>query len=370
MNQEIFSNISKIIERDSKSSTYKFALLRGIIDIIQEDSPYIHVGVSRVKFPMGLLVEKWMEYYYPLLESPLLIPQINGNTRLAFQEDFKTIIQAYSEKGGMSVFFHELKTGTLDEPIQAQVYTLAKNMARTIADKPMRFIGGSISTENYSIFSVDSPIDRGKPARVELQSLIKHLGVFSIPFEYFQVFQFIGSFISGQDSILMKWAEFSVNASGRDLRIEQAVNRALIAPVTERQVKESKRLYQSMLNQEGTVRCVWTNERLRSYDIDHAIPFSVWRNNDLWNLLPSRSSINQKKRDQIPSPQLIHQQQDSILYYWKLLGEYQPERFRREVQLSLLGNDHVENWEIRAIERLQHNCNYLINKRGYREWTL
>lgn len=39
MENEIFYNIGKIIERDSKTSTYKFALLRGVIDIIQESSP-------------------------------------------------------------------------------------------------------------------------------------------------------------------------------------------------------------------------------------------------------------------------------------------------------------------------------------------
>ena len=38
---EIFINISKIIERDKKTSTYKFALLRGTIEIIQDNSPFI-----------------------------------------------------------------------------------------------------------------------------------------------------------------------------------------------------------------------------------------------------------------------------------------------------------------------------------------
>ena len=41
MDKTIFSNISKIIERGKKSSTYKYALLRGTIDIIQENSPYL-----------------------------------------------------------------------------------------------------------------------------------------------------------------------------------------------------------------------------------------------------------------------------------------------------------------------------------------
>ena len=60
MDEQIYINISKIIERDSKSSTYKFALLRGTIDIITENSPFIEIDKDRVALPLGLLVEKWL----------------------------------------------------------------------------------------------------------------------------------------------------------------------------------------------------------------------------------------------------------------------------------------------------------------------
>ncbi len=65
MRDSIFSNISRIIERDSKVTTYKFALLRGVIDIIQDNSPYITFSEGRIHIPTGLLIEKWMLYYYP-----------------------------------------------------------------------------------------------------------------------------------------------------------------------------------------------------------------------------------------------------------------------------------------------------------------
>ena len=78
MDTEVFSNIHKIIERDSKSTTYKFALLRGVIEIIQDHSPYVAFQDDRVHFPTGLLIEKWLLYYYPLLESKAILPQING----------------------------------------------------------------------------------------------------------------------------------------------------------------------------------------------------------------------------------------------------------------------------------------------------
>jgi hypothetical protein len=59
MNNEVFYNISKIIERDIKTTTYKFALLRGVIDIIQDNSPYISFLENRVHFPTGLLIPRY-----------------------------------------------------------------------------------------------------------------------------------------------------------------------------------------------------------------------------------------------------------------------------------------------------------------------
>lgn len=64
MRDEVFSNISKIIERDSKATTYKFALLRAVIDIVQANTPFITFQVNRVHFPTGLLIEKWLVYIF------------------------------------------------------------------------------------------------------------------------------------------------------------------------------------------------------------------------------------------------------------------------------------------------------------------
>jgi hypothetical protein len=84
MDSSIYTNINKIIERDSKSSTYKYALLRGVIEIIQDNSPYLEVGEEKVYIPLGLMVEKWLLYYYPIFDCLEEIPQINGGANLAF----------------------------------------------------------------------------------------------------------------------------------------------------------------------------------------------------------------------------------------------------------------------------------------------
>lgn len=369
MNLEIFNNISKIIERDSKSTTYKFALLRGVIDIIQENSPYIECKENCVQFPTGLLIEKWLIYYYPILHSEINIPQINGETNLAFGNQFIQLISDYETRGGFSAFYNDLKNKGIPEDLQSDFFELAKKIRDTITKMPMKFIGRSITNGFYSIFNYENQTIRRKPT-IDIETLIKEFGTFSIPFEYYEAFKILGTFINGQDSILFKWAEFSVNASRNNLSVHKVLNEVLKSPITLRDITESKKLYKEILQKTGNVYCVWTGRKIANYDIDHMIPFSVWKNNDLWNLLPSDSRINNQKRDKIPSPEIIDRQKDLILDYWEIIFESQSKRFQKEIQVALLGNHSFDTWKHNGISQLQNSCNYLIENRGFEGWKI
>jgi len=370
MQKEVFYNIHKIIERDSKSTTYKFALLRGVIDILQDHSPYVTYHQDRVHFPTGLLIEKWLLYYYPILESKTILPQINGDTQLAFGRAFEKIISAYRDLGGFSAFYNDLRNKGIPPTIQSDFFDLAKILRNTITQMPMKYIGRSISDEYYSIFGYENKPLRKSKAVMDREFLIQNFGTFSFPVEYGEAFKILGSFMNGQDSILFKWAEFSVNASRQNLSMAKVVNEVLRSPITEREIAESKKIYRDILKREGEVFCVWTGKKMPSYDIDHVIPFSIWKNNDLWNLLPSDSKINNQKRDKIPSPDLIEKQKDRILQYWEILYQSQPSRFQKEFQIALLGNRPFDSWRDSGIRQLQSSCDYLIVNRGFGEWKI
>jgi hypothetical protein len=324
---------------------------------------------DRVHFPTGLLVEKWMLYYYPILESPKYIPQIFGSGNLAFEVQFNKIINYYSDKGAFSAFYNDLRNRGIPSEIQREFTDLAKKIRQTITKNPMMYIGRSISSEHYSIFDFERIPSAKQSSGMDIKFLIKNLGTFSIPMDYYEAFQTIGSFISGQDSILFKWAEFSVNASRQRLSIESVVNEVLRNPITQRDVAESKQIYRNILNKEGKVHCVWTGKVLHSYDIDHVIPFSVEKNNELWNLLPAHPAVNSQKRDKIPSPSMVERRKDIIFHYWYLINQYQNQRFQKEIQVSLLGRNRYDYWEEPAILQLQKKCEYLISNRGYDEWN-
>lgn len=212
MMSEVYFNISKILERDSKTTTYKFALLRGVIDIIQENSPFISYSNKKVHFPTGLLIEKWLLYYYPILESEIWIPQINGEIKLSFQTQMTKLISAYRPIGGFSAFYSDLKNKGIPKDIQQDFLILAKKLRDTITRMPMKYIGRSISNEYYSIFNFETGKIKRNTDKVDLEFLIESFGTFSIPKTYYEAFRVLGSFINGQDSILFKWSQFSVNA--------------------------------------------------------------------------------------------------------------------------------------------------------------
>ena len=366
--QTIFSNISKIIERGKKSSTYKYALLRGTIDIIQENSPYLSYKNDKVYVPLGLLVEKWILYYYPIFE--LDISQ-NTSKNSSFELRLKALIKYYEKKGNFSAFYNDLHKNNIPDEFKLEFFELLRSIRETICDMPMKHIGNVLTKNHYSIF---------KPTKYKIfksnfhkysdrENIINDFGEFSIPIAYYEAFKIFGSFINGKDSILFKWAEFSAKASGDNLSIGNVVTQVLKSPITEREILESKKLYKQILEKKGNVYCVWTGKKLKKYDVDHIIPFSVWKNNDLWNLLPSNSNINRnQKKDKIPSPILIEKQKDIILNYWNLIFKEQSVRFKKEFQIALLGNLSFDEWQQNVISQLKESCTYLIENRGFEEW--
>lgn len=364
MEQQTFRHINQILARDSKSTTYKFALLRGTIDLIEDNSPFIVVKNDRAHFPLGLLIEKWLLYYYPLV----VVPQINGQAQLAFASQLQMLVNFYELRGGFSAFYNDLKNKGIPTEIQPLFLALVKKLAATITQMPMKYIGNSIYNIYYGIYRYERGTSKRKII-IDAEYLIRNFGTFSIPLDYYEAFQVLGSFISGQDAILFKWAEFSVQASGRTLSVTQVLNEVLKSPVTERDIAESKALYRQILQTDGKVRCVWSGDTLTRYDIDHIIPFTIWKNNDLWNLLPARPDLNNQKRDKIPSPALIENRRELITHYWDLIHQHKQQRFQKEIQVALLGYQTQNDWYEPAIMQLKNSCDYLINTRGFEGWN-
>lgn len=74
--------------------------------------------------------------------------------------------------------------------------------------------------------------------------------------------------------------------------------------------KESKR---------EEIRCIWSAKSLqKKYEIDHSMPFARWPNNDLWNLLPTDSHVNNQKSDRLPTEHKLKQAKERIQHWWQV----------------------------------------------------
>lgn len=376
MQYKTLRNINQIIERDSKDTTYKFALLRATIEVIQEKSPHIVTKDDRVTIPVGLLVLKWLEYYYPIIEARL--PQKSGDNlstnTLTFRSKFEKLTDYYQTKGGYDVFYKDfIKCGYSDE-LNTIVYYLCKSIRDTITKQPMKYIGRSISEEYYSIFKkVEGGQRLSKPDKLDVEFMIDRFGRFSIPKDYFSVFEYLGSFITGTHSILINWAKFTVAKGNRSLTMRSVLSKILQSPLNERDVSISTRIFDHYSNEIGPLYCVWSGKKIRSdRNIDHVLPFSVWRNNDLWNLLPTKQKVNSDKNDRIPDVTLLNECKDRIIDYWEFIYSREPEIFTRELKISLVNKDllHQKNWKTIAFDALKEKSKYLIETRGFEAFNL
>ena len=373
MEYGVLKNINQIIERDSKDTTYKFALLRATIEVIQEKSPYQKIEGDKVILPVGLLVIRWLEYYYPIIEAEL--PQKNGDritsNTLAFRSLFKEVTDFYQTKGGFSVFYSELIRGKLPAEVEPVVYELCRKIRDTIKKQPMQYIGKSVYGTEYQIFQPITSNNRlSKPAKMDVGFLIEQFGEFSIPRDYYEVMELMGSFITGMHSILISWAEFTVDKD-KSLHMNRVLETMLTSPQEARNVLLSEKIFKRLKNEQGELECVWSGTGITTdLNIDHVLPFSVWRNNDLWNLLPSKAKVNNRKRDKIPSLELLDKRKDRIISYWQFLRETEQNGFEKELNINLITRQDFDNsnWENLAFQSLKEKCRYLIGTRGFEEF--
>jgi CRISPR/Cas system Type II protein with McrA/HNH and RuvC-like nuclease domain len=184
----------------------------------------------------------------------------------------------------------------------------------------------------------------------------------------------VGTFISGSHSIIFKWAEFTSNLT-KDSALNTSDFISLLSDKGNvRDVEKAKRFYQEILEKEP-LNCIWSGKSVSSgMHIDHLLPFSAIRNNDLWNLLPAREEMNIRKRDSIPPPELLESNsiKSRIIGIWDKIVNQQRDQFFQEVSVSLLGMSKIDekNWEIPCYKGLIQMSDYLIHQRGLTPWKM
>lgn len=134
------------------------------------------------------------------------------------------------------------------------------------------------------------------------------------------------------DAVVLRWASLTERFAFR-----QGVTAGDVLPLllTRPQPERATALARQAFEQAGLNRCTWSGKTLRrEFVVDHAIAFSLWGNNDLWNLMQVDGKVNALKSDKLPSAQLLADRRHAILEDWDVLRQAMPDVFDRQTRSS------------------------------------
>jgi hypothetical protein len=341
--------IESVLNKDAKVATYKLALFRSLAEIAVTNYKLANWNdEGKVKVPLMALAEKWIGYYWPIIESNTFIPQTTGQA-IAFRKQLEALVDYYRSRGGLSAFSLEYRNGTMSAEGRQLLKALLSKLKQTIWNQPVRYAGGG---EDFSVFQYD----KKEKAVLVGSSIWKELSL-------------MGTWI--QDATILRWAELTERISEKKkirVKASTVIDHLLTVPTTQRDVGAARKFYDTLKDK----RCVWSDQPIHTkYDLDHAIPFSLWKNNDLWNLLPTNSTINSKKSDKLPTRKLLNYRKDCIVDYWTHISDAYSARFEYEAEKFVgLGTIDRSNWENKLFATFAEAIEITAIQRGVDRWSV
>ena len=330
-----------VILLDSKSSTYKLALLRTLCRIADGAGGMARLEKDdHVSIPMGLVALTWLRLYKPLLEENL--PQNPRNRRGAAYLGFAK--EAFQDLA--SVSHHDLRVGARFPPATGTaLHNALRCAAITVIDMPGRYITYPGSKSPVLLLPVRGAVTRRRPKDVRLdEAYLSSFGRMRVPAHLWNAIQRFAAWI--EPAIVSEWKREThkyAQKQGRFIQ-ESELATAMTWSDPARGVSVPRERAEKLLATRK-LHCVWSGKRLSpaSLDIDHCFPWAVWPCGDLWNLLPAHRRVNQhQKRDRLPSDLLMRAAQERIIDWWTAAYREQPdrplaERFALEASVSLPG---------------------------------
>ncbi len=337
--------IEGVLNRDRKVATYKLALFRALCEIALTN---YHLAEwrkdSSVGIPIRDIAERWIYYYWPLLDdSGCFIPQIRGESssgrlHIGFRSQLEQLIDSFRHSGGLDGFAVAFRNDLFDTPQRNLLEAVFRRLIQVIKEGPMTHAG--CSSQAGKLFDYD-----GRRRQMIISG------------DIWRELCLSGHWI--QDALILRWSELTAEISKKTISASEVIDRLLRIPNFKRCVDDAKRVYSNLPSKE----CTWSGIPIgRAFHIDHVLPFSVWRNNDLWNLLPAAPNVNRAKGDSLPTNALLKRRRDIILNYWNALHQANPRQFEHEATrfTSIKGLDFPKTFEVmlEAVEitALQRGC--------------
>lgn len=308
-----FPLLRNIIVNDSKSSTYKVALLRTLLRIAEgHPGAVIERTKEHVVLPVGLVALYWIKLFKPLVDHFQIPQSSNRQKGLGFVKE-----GGWQELRSFTANDFYIGAIYLNGDIARAVYQTLKDVTSTIRDMPVRYITLPGSAEG--VFHVESKRTTKPTGGIVIDAaFLASFGRFYIPVNIWDSMARFSVWI--EPSLVNEWAALMRTYTANDVRqlSQSELLKALTWEDPRRTTTRVRNRVNELLKGDG-VNCCWSGSKLRaeSYAVDHAMPFSRWPNNDLWNLLPTKTQINTKKSDKLPSSARLQHSRQIITDWWQ-----------------------------------------------------
>jgi SAM-dependent methyltransferase/5-methylcytosine-specific restriction endonuclease McrA len=353
--QRPIDQIESILNRDRKEATYKLALIRALAEIAtQEARSAVWSGAGTVGIPIHRIAERWLLYYWPLLAHPDKIPQSRaeaaGGKPIKFRGALSMLMEPFAQQGAYSglTAWHLARTSNqLDAISHSRLQAALRSIAETIRSGPVAFSGSGLGAG--PVFGYD------KKSKLVL-----------MPTELWREFSLLGHWIA--DAVVVRWAALSQQIAHRqDVDAGDILPLLLAKPEPTRSVQLARTAYMEA----RVSSCTWSKQPLKgTFAVDHAIPFALWGNNDLWNLVPAHPRVNLSKSDKLPAAELLEESKPRIVASWEVLRDRLPEAFDRQAQ-ALAGESlsKAGAWPEKLFSRFREAVEFTALQRGIERWS-
>lgn len=308
-----FPLIRNIVVNDSKSSTYKVALLRTLLRIAEGHPGAVNEQTDEhVVLPMGLVALYWMKLYKPLIDRYDMQQNSRNSKGLGFIKN-----NGWEQLTSYTANDFYIGASYQSKELVTHVYQTIKDICRTIKEMPAKYT--KLPNSKCSVFHVElSKTSKPKEKLLLDSTFLSSFGSFYVPRHVWDSLTRFSIWI--EPALVNEWATLM---AGYGLNKEKGYNKldfmnALNWEDPERTTSRVRKRVDELLIDEK-VMCCWSGSAIKkcTYAVDHAFPFARWPNNDLWNLLPSKTSINANKSDKLPTGYKLRESREFINHWWQ-----------------------------------------------------
>ncbi len=355
-----FPLIRHIAVNDTKTSTYKLALLRCILRIAEgHPGAVINQTDDTVELPLGLVAFYWLKLYRPLVDTYGMQQNSNSNTGLGFikPEGWHALKPLASTDLYLGASISGDLAGSSTTSAATALHRTLKDICQVIRNMPVKYT--TLPGTDQPVFEAErSPTANTMTALTLNSDYLASLGSFYVPKRVWDAMAQFSVWI--EPTLLNEWVNL-MEGYGRNKESEFSRHHyfnALRWDDPERNTSHVRSRVNNLLN-EDRVFCVWSSTRIQQpsdYAVDHAFPYARWPNNDLWNLVPALSKVNATKSDKLPSAAKLNACRSQIIDWWQLAWGQSHTEFFTQATLALPhvsknSNNFEEVFEAFALQR-------------------